>query len=36
VAYHLPIGIAKTAMKLTFTGDKNQIATGHIQTIEDL
>ena len=36
VAYQIPIGIAKKAMKLTFTGDKSQTAMGHLHAIEDL
>ena len=36
MAYQIPIGIAKRAMKLTFIGDKSQTAMGHLHTIEDL
>jgi hypothetical protein len=36
VAYQIPIGIAKRAMKLTFTGDKIQTAMEHLHAIENL
>jgi hypothetical protein len=36
VAYQIPIGIAKKAIKLTFVGDGSQIAMGHLHVIEDL
>ena len=36
VAYQISIGIAKRAMKLTFTWDKSQTAMGHLYAIEDL
>ena len=36
VAYQIPIGIAKKAMKLTFAGDGSQTAMGHLHAIEDL
>jgi hypothetical protein len=29
-------GIAKKAMKLTFSGDKSQSVMGHLHTIEDI
>jgi hypothetical protein len=36
VAYQIPIGIAKKAMKLTIVGDWSQTAIGHLHAIKDL
>jgi hypothetical protein len=36
VAYKIPIGITKKAMKLTFTRNMSQTAMGHLHVIEDL